>query len=378
MAEALKNDRARIQIGHISHFGLLELSRQRLRPSLAETSLTICAHCGGAGHVRSTESAALHVLREIEEEGGRRRAAEILVHVASATALYILNHKRQRLTEIEQRCGMTVCFAPDESLLPAQTRIDRIRASLPGELPPPVPQAQPMPDDDAAEADIGDDEDDVVMQEAGTAACTEQPAGDFTTDADHVPGETAEEGERRRKRRRRRRRGGRREEAMSSEAAPVIPDGAEQPDLPDLESYAPYIGSVTVQGHDEAGEAAEPARQAADDSSPDLPALETPLAESDATRAKRGRRGGRRRRKPGDEAEAAFEPPPPQAYLGPTPADPFALVRWTSSTRWSRPNSGRQRPPTPRTKLPPPILIRTTRRRSPIPNPPVPQRSSRC
>lgn len=112
---------------------------------------------------------------------------------------------------------------------------------------------------------------------------------------------------------------------MSSEAAPVIPDGAEQPDLPDLESYAPYIGSVTVQGHDEAGEAAEPARQAADDSSPDLPALETPLAESDATRAKRGRRGGRRRRKPGDEAEAAFEPPPPQAYLGPTPADPFAL-----------------------------------------------------
>ena len=82
MAESLKNDRARIQIGHISHFGLMELSRQRLRPSLAETSLTICENCNGTGHVRSTESAALHVLREIEEEGGKLRAAEILVHVA--------------------------------------------------------------------------------------------------------------------------------------------------------------------------------------------------------------------------------------------------------------------------------------------------------
>ena len=86
MADALKDDRARIQIGHISHFGLLELSRQRLRPSFAETTLTLCAACGGSGHVRSTESAALHVLRELEEEGSKRRAAEVLVHVAGATA----------------------------------------------------------------------------------------------------------------------------------------------------------------------------------------------------------------------------------------------------------------------------------------------------
>ena len=103
LKEALKNDRARIQVGHISHFGLLEMSRQRLRPSLAETNFITCPHCGGTGHVRSTESAAIHVLRGIEEEGGKRRAAEIVVHVATPVAMYILNHKRERLREIESR-----------------------------------------------------------------------------------------------------------------------------------------------------------------------------------------------------------------------------------------------------------------------------------
>ena len=95
--EALKNDRARIQVGHISHFGLLEMSRQRLRPSLAETSFIPCPHCGGTGHVRSTENAAIHVLRGIEDEGSKRRAAEIVVYVSTPVALYLLNHKRERL-----------------------------------------------------------------------------------------------------------------------------------------------------------------------------------------------------------------------------------------------------------------------------------------
>ena len=108
LKEALKNDRARIQIGHISHFGLMEMSRQRLRPSLAETSFITCSHCGGTGHVRSTESAAIHVLRGVEEEGAKRRAAEIVVYVAPQVALYILNHKRERLAGIEQRYGMHV------------------------------------------------------------------------------------------------------------------------------------------------------------------------------------------------------------------------------------------------------------------------------
>ncbi len=348
MADALRHDRARIQIGHISHFGLLELSRQRLRPSLAETSLNVCASCGGTGHVRSTESAALHVLREIEEEGGKRRAAEILVHLAATTALYILNNKRQRLTEIEARYGMSVCFATDDTLLPAQTRIDKVRAAVPQDLPAlTAPQAQAMPEEDAGEADIADDDDDLVMNqtrvEAGASANLSM-AGDYTTDADHVPGETAAEGEQRRRRRRRRRRGGRREDgtAVMDSAAPM-PDGAEQPDI--LHPAGATEMPVPVPGHDGAAEAFEAAArdaEAAGQATP--PALETPPdqtpveasraeGEAEQARAKRGRRGGRRRRKPGEEDEAAspalaavpIDLPVP-AYVGPTPADPFATA----------------------------------------------------
>ena len=128
--DALKNDRARIQIGHISHFGLLEMSRQRLRPSLAETSFVPCPHCGGSGHMRSVESSAIHVLRAIEEECGKMRGGQILVHVAGPVALYLLNHKRDRLSEIEERFVMRVHLAPDDSLSPPQVRIDRVRTAL--------------------------------------------------------------------------------------------------------------------------------------------------------------------------------------------------------------------------------------------------------
>src|SRR5208283_3888908 len=145
LKEALKTDRARIQVGHISHFGLMEMSRQRLRPSLAETSLVVCPQCGGTGHVRGTESAAIHVLRDIEEEGAKRRAAEILVRVAASIAMYILNHKRVRLAEIEARYAMHVSFVGDDSLIPPQIRVERVRAAV--EVPVAVTQdARPEPE----------------------------------------------------------------------------------------------------------------------------------------------------------------------------------------------------------------------------------------
>jgi ribonuclease E len=321
MAEALKHDRARIQIGHISHFGLLELSRQRLRPSFAETSLNICTHCGGLGHVRSTESAALHVLREIEEEGGKRRASEILVTVATATALFILNNKRQRLTEIEQRYGMRVGFATDESLLPAQSRIDRIRAAMPAELPPPV---QPVPIvDDSQDADFVEDEEDVDLRD-GARDTAEPEEAEAEADSG-PPGETAEEADRRRRRRRRRRRGGRREDGQATDAAPL--DGGDQPEIPAqaFPVLPPNIGAPPVPGHDLAEEAVAETVEAGD-ATPD-PA---PAADEAQGRARRGRRGGRRRRKD-EDAEAAppqaalpYQAPYP-AYVGPTPADPFAF-----------------------------------------------------
>ncbi|NBQ89699.1 MAG: ribonuclease E/G, partial [Betaproteobacteria bacterium] len=125
LKDALKQDRARIQVGRISHFGLLEMSRQRLRPSLVEHSFVTCPHCQGRGLVRSAESSGLAVLRAIEEEGGKRRAAEIVVHVATPIAFWLLNKKRDRLAMLEERFGMTVLFQADDSLVPPALRIER-------------------------------------------------------------------------------------------------------------------------------------------------------------------------------------------------------------------------------------------------------------
>jgi ribonuclease E len=128
LKEAMKSDRARIQIGRISAFGLLELSRQRLRPSIAEMSFEVCPHCEGTGRIRSTESTGLHVLRGIEEEGVKLRAAEVLVYVATPVALYLFNNKRAALVGIESRHGFRLQFHSDDSLIPPAFRIERGKA----------------------------------------------------------------------------------------------------------------------------------------------------------------------------------------------------------------------------------------------------------
>ncbi|RKK04561.1 Rne/Rng family ribonuclease, partial [Teichococcus wenyumeiae] len=168
LKEALKTDRARIQVGRISHFGLLEMSRQRLRPSVTEHSFETCKHCQGLGIVRSPDSAALQVLRAIEEEGGKRKAAEICVHVAPELALHLLNRKRDRLAQIEERYGMAVLFEPDPKLIPPQLRIERTRQQLVAE-PVSGPSAlrmdyapEPLPVEEEAEA--------VVPEEAAPRA----------------------------------------------------------------------------------------------------------------------------------------------------------------------------------------------------------------
>ncbi len=123
--DSVRLDRARIQLGRISPFGLLELSRQRLRPSLIETSSEPCHYCGGTGIRRSTDTAALNVLRAIGEEGLHNRSTEITVHVATEIALYILNYKRAALADIETRYGFTVHLTGDDSLIPPAHRIER-------------------------------------------------------------------------------------------------------------------------------------------------------------------------------------------------------------------------------------------------------------
>ncbi|MCY3829229.1 MAG: Rne/Rng family ribonuclease [Rhodospirillaceae bacterium] len=128
---AMGSDRARIQIGRISAFGLLEMSRQRLRPSVLEVSSNACPTCGGSGLIRSTESTALTVLRAIEEEGTRQRAEEITVAVPPQVAFYILNQKRTELTAIEQRYDFRVLIDADETLIPPEHRIEKT-VSRPG------------------------------------------------------------------------------------------------------------------------------------------------------------------------------------------------------------------------------------------------------
>lgn len=131
MKEAMKADRARIQIGRISPLGLLELSRQRLRPSIHEASAQVCVRCGGSGYVRSTESTAVRVLRAIEEEGIRKRSSVVTVRVPADVALYILNQKRDMVADTEARYGFKVVIAVDTELTPPDYIMERLNADAP-------------------------------------------------------------------------------------------------------------------------------------------------------------------------------------------------------------------------------------------------------
>ena len=128
LKDAMSADRARIQMGRISPFGLLEMSRQRLRPSLAENSTVVCPHCAGIGNVRTVESAALHVLRVLEEDGIRQGSGSLDLDVPPQVALFILNQKRSKLIDIEQRYGFEISVNADESLKVDQYHLERVVA----------------------------------------------------------------------------------------------------------------------------------------------------------------------------------------------------------------------------------------------------------
>jgi ribonuclease E len=129
LKEKLKSDRARIQIGRISPFGLLEMSRQRLRPGMIEATTKACPHCHGTGRVRSDDSLALALLREIEEEGVRQRSKEVLVVVPVEIANYLLNQKREHVAVIEARFGLSVRVEGDASLVSPDYRIERFKTA---------------------------------------------------------------------------------------------------------------------------------------------------------------------------------------------------------------------------------------------------------
>ena len=126
MKEAMRNDRARIQIGSISHFGLLEMSRQRLRLSFNESISNLCPHCEGTGRVRSIETAAMQMLRIIEEEAQKGKMDELHVTMHRDVALFILNHKRTSVAELEARYGVQIVLSSDDSLIAPDYRVERV------------------------------------------------------------------------------------------------------------------------------------------------------------------------------------------------------------------------------------------------------------
>jgi len=124
MKDCLKSDRARIQVGRISSFGLMEMSRQRLRAGVLESSTRACPHCEGAGVIRSVESQVLHILRALEEEGIKGRNEKVAVHLPEQTAIYLLNNKREKLVSLENQYNFTIEVIFDGSLTESAYKLD--------------------------------------------------------------------------------------------------------------------------------------------------------------------------------------------------------------------------------------------------------------
>lgn len=203
LKECLRTDRARIQVGRISMFGLLEMSRQRMRSGVLEGSTTTCPHCEGSGLIRSTESTALYVLRAIEEECLKKSPTSLGVKVPYAVANYIVNQKREDLLAIEERYGVSCFVEGDGELSGTDYLIERdgTRTSLPRRF---------------------NGQDQISLDETESA----------TEDLDLADGAEDEESERggKKKRRRRRRRGGRRDDERAEDTAEAATEEADRGD----------------------------------------------------------------------------------------------------------------------------------------------------
>lgn len=220
MKDALARDRARLQVGRISQFGLMEMSRQRRRTSLVEGSTDVCPHCSGTGYIRSVESSALVVMRTLEEEGVRGRSAHVRLSCPTEVALYLLNEKRDHLHSIEQRYAMRVTIKADDTLMRPACSLERLEAASEGPRPvstrpAPISQVDAAAEaalDAAAEAAAAAEEaetDDRDSEDAPQERPAKKPAA-AAAPAPRPAAEAASDGdEGSKKRRRRGRRGGR-------------------------------------------------------------------------------------------------------------------------------------------------------------------------
>lgn len=301
LRDAVKNDRARVQIGKISQFGLLEMSRQRLRAGVIAGSTVTCPHCAGTGLVRSTESTALRVLRGLEEEGEKSRAAGVSVKVSSEVALYILNQKRGELTRIENEHGMAISFDPQEGMAAGSFEIERTKNRDPGERPRQhavgieagfVPSSEPEPD---YVEEVEDDEPEAEEAEEAAAESDESADGEERQDGAAREGR----GGRRRRRRGGRNRGRERGEKGDAPADAGISANSEAAQIADQDEEGP--------GDEEAGE-----QGGHSDNQGGVQLGENGEGQRRRRRRRRGRRGGRDRNAHGDNAPQEGSAPQPE------------------------------------------------------------------
>ena len=279
LKECLKHDRARIQVGRISHFGLLEMSRQRIRTSVLESSTEKCPYCGGSGHVRSVSSLALQVLRALEDHLIKSATHSLIARTRPDVALYLLNQKRAHLRGLEERFAITITVTADETVRAPQTFvIDR------GEQVHTPEAAKAIAERAQAPVAPLEDEDDLEQADAAGSGADE---ADFQSDVgtelgEPLPVEHGEGGSRRRRRRRRRGRGG--GEHMQSQ-----PQHHHVEHIPIVESS----DELNAEDQNATGE-----ESPADDTVGFAPEAHSERQEPrrDDRRRRRGRRGGRRNR----------------------------------------------------------------------------------
>ena len=293
LKECLRHDRARIQVGHISHFGLLEMSRQRIRSSVLESSTEKCPHCGGTGHVRSVSSVALQLLRSLDEMLLKGATHNLTVRTRSEIALYLLNHKRAHLRALEERFRIVIMVNADATVegqisfvIEKGEQVHSVEQAKALALQPAT--AVPAPIDEDEDEDDFEAEDTAESEDRFTAVSEEEAGPEGEPEQDQGQEQGAEGGQGRKRRRRRR---GRRGEGREA-AQPERDGGAFAPEH--APAFAPQAGendlSQAEEGH-ENGNA--------------LTAAETPgesNGEAERRRRRRGRRGGRRNRR-GREGE---------------------------------------------------------------------------
>jgi ribonuclease E len=242
--DKLKTDRARIQVGRISGFGLMEMSRQRLRPGMLEATTQPCPHCHGTGLVRSDDNLALNILRQLEEEGTRRKNREVLLTAPVGICNYLINHKREHIAQIEARYGMAVRIEGDPFMISPDFTIEKFKTATRVVAP-----AAPVVSVDASMMPEEEDEEEVQVTEAVTSE-----------------GEDGEEQPKKRRRRRRRRRGG----TGSAEGAEGSPETGDAPSgEQDEDSGAPSDAPVAADAEADADAAVSTApAEAGEDEAP--------------------------------------------------------------------------------------------------------------